>query len=93
MSGSEARNGPLPPLALLAPAGRAPFDHHVLAGPLLEALLTGPRTGPWHQRLAAAKHTALAGAELAAHARRDWTRWQIQTVPGTARPTWQEHQT
>ncbi|MER6684599.1 hypothetical protein [Streptomyces olivaceoviridis] len=81
----------LPPLALLAPAGRAPFDHHVLAGPVLEALLTGDGTGPWHQRLAAAKEAALAGAELAAHARRDWARWQIHSVPGT-RTVWQEQQ-
>lgn len=73
----------LPPLALLACAGPAPFDHHILAGPLLEALLTGPRTDPWHQRLAAAKATALTTAEMAAHTRRDWARWQIHSVPGT----------
>ncbi|MEV7077813.1 hypothetical protein AB0N88_04535 [Streptomyces sp. NPDC093516] len=76
----------LPPLALLAPTDQAPFDHHVLAGPLLEALLTGPRTGSWTQRLTAAKTTALATAELAAHTRRDWARWQVYTIPGT-RPT------
>ncbi|MFJ1847432.1 hypothetical protein [Streptomyces sp. NPDC088146] len=55
----------------------------MLAGPLLEALLTGPRKGPWHQRLATAKTTALASAELAAHTRRDWARWQIHPIPGT----------
>lgn len=60
----------LPPLALLASPHSVPFDHHVLAGPLLEALLTGPRTGPWPQRLTAAKTTALATNELAAHTRR-----------------------
>lgn len=76
----------LPPLALLAPAQRAPFDHHVLAGPLLEALLTGPRTGRWPQRLTVAKTTALATGEMAAHTRRDWARWQIHAIPGT-RPT------
>ncbi|GAA1733665.1 MULTISPECIES: hypothetical protein [Streptomyces] len=76
----------LPPLALLAPADRAPFDHHVLAGPLLEALLTGPRSGPWPQRLTEAKTTALATTEMAAHTRRDWARWQIHAIPGT-RPT------
>ncbi|MER7498018.1 hypothetical protein ABT033_36195 [Streptomyces pharetrae] len=76
----------LPPLALLAPTDQAPFDHHVLAGPLLEALLTGPRTGSWAQRLTAAKTTALATAELAAHTRRDWARWQVYAIPGT-RPT------
>ncbi|MFE4829957.1 hypothetical protein [Streptomyces sp. NPDC056672] len=76
----------LPPLALLAPAGPSPFDHHVLAGPLLEALLTGPRTGPWPQRLAVAATTALAGPELAPHAGRRWTRRQIHAVPGTATP-------
>ncbi|MCL3998757.1 hypothetical protein [Streptomyces lavenduligriseus] len=81
------RPADLPPLALLAPAGRAPFDHHVLAGPVLETLLTGDRTGPWHQRLAAAKTAALASPELAAHARRDWARWQIHSVPGT-RTVW-----
>ncbi|MFZ4179890.1 hypothetical protein ACOZCG_01930 [Streptomyces pseudogriseolus] len=76
----------LPPLALLAPTDQAPFDHHVLAGPLFEALLTGPRTGSWTKRLTAAKTTALATAELAAHTRRDWARWQVYTIPGT-RPT------
>ncbi|WP_166028470.1 hypothetical protein [Streptomyces chilikensis] len=76
----------LPPLALLAPIDRAPFDHHVLAGPLLEALLIGPRSGPWPQRLTEAKTTALATAEMAAHTRRDWARWQIHAIPGT-RPT------
>lgn len=73
----------LRPLALLAPAGPALFDHHVLVGPLLEALLTGSRAGPWHQRLANAKTTALASAELAAHIRRDWARWQIHSIPGS----------
>lgn len=73
----------LPPLAVLACAGPARFDHHVLAGPLLEALLTGPRTGPWHQRLSAAKTTALTTTELATHTRRDWARWQIHNIPGT----------
>ncbi|WP_406387612.1 hypothetical protein [Streptomyces sp. NBC_00887] len=73
----------LPPLALLASAGPARFDHHVLAGPLLEALLTGPRSGPWHQRLASAKTAALTTTELAAHTRRDWKRWQIHYIPGT----------
>lgn len=73
----------LRPLALLAPDRRALFDHHVLAGPLLEALLTSPRTGPWPQRLTAAKTTALATTELAAHTRRDWARWQIHSIPGT----------
>ncbi|MGV9903374.1 hypothetical protein ACWDU8_12985 [Streptomyces sp. NPDC003388] len=76
----------LPPLTLLASPHRVPFEHHVLAGPLLEALLTGPRTDPWPQRLAAAKTTALASIELAAHARRDWARWRIRVIPGT-RPT------
>ncbi|MEU5653764.1 hypothetical protein ABZ767_31170 [Streptomyces pseudogriseolus] len=73
----------LPPLALLASPHSVPFDHHVLAGPLLEALLTGPRTGPWPQRLTAAKTTALATNELAAHTRRDWARWRIYAIPGT----------
>ncbi|MFE0777513.1 hypothetical protein [Streptomyces sp. NPDC058861] len=81
---AATRPAVLPPLALLAPAGPARFDHHVLFGPLLEALLAGPRTGPWHQRLTAAKTAALTSAELAAHSRRDWARWQIQAVPGTA---------
>ncbi|WP_432185705.1 hypothetical protein [Streptomyces tendae] len=73
----------LPPLALLAPTDQAPFDHHVLAGPLLEALLTGPRSGSWAERLTEAKTTALATAELAAHTRRDWARWQVYAIPGT----------
>lgn len=80
---ADLRPAHLPPLALLAPTDRAPFDHHVLAGPLLEALLAGPRTGPWPQRLTAAKTTALATAEMAAHTRRDWARWQIHAIPGT----------
>lgn len=80
------RPADLPPLALLASHHQVPFDHHVLAGPLLEALLTGSRTGPWAQRLTTAKATALAANELAAHTRRDWARWRVYAIPGT-RPT------
>ncbi len=36
----------LPPLALLAPTDQAPFDHHVLAGPLFEA--SSPDHEPAH---------------------------------------------
>ncbi|MFH8411159.1 hypothetical protein ACH4FX_41275 [Streptomyces sp. NPDC018019] len=87
------RPADLPPLALLACDGNAPYTHEVLFAPLLEALLTdGQGARPWPERLRAALAAALAGDELAPYTRRHWDRWHVCTVPGTARPRPTPHQ-